>query len=174
VVAAFKDWVSAAPNALLVLAPRHPERVASLRAEGVWSGLSAQYRSDREALRDDTQILVWDTLGELGAAMGLANIVFIGGSLVAHGGHNPLEASVWGIPVLTGPHTFNFEAVFRELVAVGGAIRVDDSAALSNALAILSQSPHEAARRGESGRKMVESHRGALEKQLALLSPWCV
>ena len=172
VLAAFRQWAALEPEALLVLAPRHPERVRSLLAENLLSGLSYQRRSERAVLAPDTRVLLWDTLGELGAAMGLAEVVFIGGSLISHGGHNPLEASVWGVPVITGPNFFNFEATYQELLAADAAIAVADEEGLSAALLSLVRHPSTARRMGAAGRRVVDTHRGALTRQFALLKAY--
>jgi hypothetical protein len=70
-------------------------------------------------------VLVIDTLGQLGALTGCADAVFVGGSLVPHGGHNPLEAAAWSLPILSGPHTFNFCSIYRDLLEANAAVEVD-------------------------------------------------
>ena len=74
-------------------------------------------------LEDD--VLVVDTLGRLGALTGCADAVFVGGSLVPHGGHNPLEAAAWCLPILSGPHTFNFASIYRDLFEANAAVEVE-------------------------------------------------
>lgn len=172
VLAAFRRWQAQDSSALLLLAPRHPERTEALLSDTLLNGLHWQRRSAHQALSPDTQVLLWDTLGELGAATGLAELVFVGGSLVRRGGHNPLEAAVWGVPVLTGPHVFNFEATYRELLRVGAALKVSDEQALTEGLLGLVNAPEAAAGRGEAGRRVMLDHRGALERQYALLLPY--
>ncbi len=172
VLTAFRAWRAEDSRALLLLAPRHPERTEALLSEAVFDGLAWQRRSTHQALRSDTDVLLWDTLGELGAAMGLAEVVFVGGSLVPRGGHNPLEAAVWGAPVLTGPHVFNFEATYRALLRVGAAQTVVDGDGLTAGLLDLVQDQHGARARGDAGRRVMQDHRGALERQYALLLPY--
>jgi 3-deoxy-D-manno-octulosonic-acid transferase len=172
VVTAFRQWAALEPEAVLVLAPRHPERVPGLLAGNLLAGLPFQRRSEKSALAAETRVLLWDTLGELGAAMGLAEVVFVGGSLIPHGGHNPLEASVWGAPVITGQHFFNFEATYRELLAADAAIAVDDEEGLAAALLSLVRHPATARRMGAAGRRVVDAHRGALTRQFKLLAAY--
>ena len=83
-----------------------------------------RHSEQRDMQRSDDVMLI-DTLGSLGALTGFADLVFVGGSLVRHGGHNPLEAAAWQLPILTGPHTFNFATIYRDLVRCGGAQQID-------------------------------------------------
>lgn len=171
-LSAFRKLLAHYPDALLLLAPRHPERLAALAADGTLGDLPLQYRSAGGQLAEETRLLLWDTLGELGAVMGLAELVFVGGSLVPHGGHNPLEAAVWGIPVLTGPHHFNFTASYRELLSTGAAIEVADAEDLETQLTGLLASPGDARRRGAAGKQLIDAQRGAVVRQFELVNAW--
>ena len=170
VVAAFTQLRKNAPSALLVLAPRHPERTASItRSILAPSPFHWLLRSTGQVVSADTDILVLDTLGELAALTAAADVSFIGGSLVPHGGHNPLEAAAFGVPVITGPHTFNFLQIFRALRRVGGAIEVIDAETLGQSVTeLLTQ---EVYRRevGSAGSRYVEENQGALVRQHALI-----
>ena len=127
------------PDALLMLAPRHPDRVQGVLAlpamrryqiarhsafqvkadatpEGGITGITLSFQDD---------VLLVDTLGRLGALTGCADAVFVGGSLVPHGGHNPLEAAAWCLPILSGPHTFNFSSIYRDLFEANAALEVE-------------------------------------------------
>jgi 3-deoxy-D-manno-octulosonic-acid transferase len=112
VLTAFLALRSVSPNALLMLAPRHPERADSILALPAMQGLQAIRHSEQRDMEKSDDVLLIDTLGSLGALTGFADLVFVGGSLVRHGGHNPLEAAVWQLPILTGPHTFNFATIY--------------------------------------------------------------
>lgn len=170
VVAAFTQLRKNVPSALLVLAPRHPERTASItRSILAPSPFHWLLRSTGQVVSADTDILVLDTLGELAALTAAADVSFIGGSLVPHGGHNPLEAAAFGVPVITGPHTFNFLQIFRALRRVGGAIEVIDAETLGQSVTeLLTQ---EVYRRevGSAGSRYVEENQGALVRQHALI-----
>lgn len=125
VLLAFLALRRVCPNALLMLAPRHPERADSILAmPSLQSFQVARHSEQRDMQRSDDVMLI-DTLGSLGALTGFADLVFVGGSLVRHGGHNPLEAAAWQLPILTGPHTFNFATIYRDLVRCGGAQQID-------------------------------------------------
>ena len=170
VVAAFTQLRKNVPSALLVLAPRHPERTASItRSILAPSPFHWLLRSTGQVVSADTDILVLDTLGELAALTAAADVSFIGGSLVPHGGHNPLEAAAFGVPVITGPHTFNFLQIFRALGRAGGAIEVIDAETLGQSVTeLLTQ---EVYRRevGSAGSRYVEENQGALVRQHALI-----
>jgi len=170
VVAAFTQLRKTVPSALLVLAPRHPERTASItRSILAPSPFHWLLRSTGQVVSADTDILVLDTLGELAALTAAADVSFIGGSLVPHGGHNPLEAAAFGVPVITGPHTFNFQQIFRALRRAGGAIEVTDAATLGQAVGeLLTQAAyrHEV---GNAASRYVEDNQGALVRQHALI-----
>ncbi len=170
VVAAFTQLRKNVPSALLVLAPRHPERTASItRSILAPSPFHWLLRSTGQVVSADTDILVLDTLGELAALTAAADVSFIGGSLVPHGGHNPLEAAAFGVPVITGPHTFNFLQIFRALRRVGGAIEVTDAATLGQAVGELLTQVAYRREVGNAASRYVEENQGALVRQHALI-----
>ena len=109
----------------LVLAPRHPERFDGVAAKLSERGLKVCRRSGFEAI-SGAEVFLIDTIGELARAYSLADAAFIGGSLVPTGGHNPLEAAVWRVPVVSGRHVHNFREVYLEMTAAGGAVLVAD------------------------------------------------
>jgi 3-deoxy-D-manno-octulosonic-acid transferase len=169
VLAAFARLRATHPDALLMLAPRHPERfddVAALCEAGSWR---LARRSAGEGPAPETAVYLLDSLGELLLFFGLADVAVIGGSFIDRGGHNPLEAAAWGVPVLCGPSMFNFEDIAGELESAGGLARVADSEALAGELALLLDDPAQCRRRGESGAAMVAGNRGAGEALLRLL-----
>ena len=150
VLAAHQQVLALLPNALLVLAPRHPERVPTVLADIQQAGLQALCRSalgthsspPDEAVPSPRrgQVLVVDTLGELMTFYAAADVAFVGGSLVATGGHNPLEPLALGKPTLAGPHVFNFEALYAELSALGGITTVGSDGELGRrTLEVLTQ-----------------------------------
>ncbi len=145
----------------LVVVPRHPERfdgVARLLAE---SGLEVARRSRLDEPARDSDVLLLDTIGELGRAYALARVAFVGGSLVGTGGHNPLEAAAWRVPVLTGPAVHNFEEIYREMVDAGAARVVRDAGELAAALGEWLSDEASAAAAGRAGRAVVDANRGA-------------
>ena len=153
----------------LILAPRHPERfdaVAQLLAD---RGLVFSRRSSGDAMPPDSDAFLIDTIGELGRAYRLATVAFVGGSLVPTGGHNPLEPAVWGVPVLSGPHVFNFDEVYDEMTEAGGARLVADSSELRVAVAAWLDEPDFAVAAGMAGREVVERNRGATARTVSAL-----
>jgi len=153
----------------LILAPRHPERfdaVAQLLAD---RGLGFSRRSSGDAIAPDADAFLIDTIGELARAYRLATVAFIGGSLVPTGGHNPLEPAVWGVPVLSGPHVFNFDEVYDEMTEAGAARLAADSAELRVAVAAWLDEPDFAIAAGNAGREVVERNRGATARTVSAL-----
>ena len=158
------------PDLLLILAPRHPERAPGLRALAESRGLQVLCRSAGQPCAVATNILLIDGIGELRTFYGAADVAFVGGSLVPHGGQNVLEAAVAGIPVLFGPHTHNFREITAELIAAGGGLRVADSEALATALSRLFNDPALAQDQGQKARAFVEANRGAVERVTQLIA----
>lgn len=171
ILAAFKQVLIEHPDMLLVLVPRHPERfdrVASLCRE---QGLKVARRSQQPATLDATQVLVGDTMGELLLLFGCADIAFVGGSLVARGGHNMLEPAGWGLPVITGNSDFNFLEISRLLTEAGGLTKVSDSTGLAEVLLTLAADPQAREKMGNSAMSVVEANRGSLDRLMLELAP---
>ncbi|MEY5100991.1 MAG: hypothetical protein RJA36_3710 [Pseudomonadota bacterium] len=147
VLAAHRLLLESQPQALLVLAPRHPERAGAVSAAVQAAGLHALRRStlapapqlppDATAVPGANAVLVVDTLGELMNFYAACDIAYVGGSLVPNGGHNPLEPLVLGLPVLSGPQVFNFREVYAELDAMAAVTLVDSGEALGTRLAAM-------------------------------------
>ncbi|MGK2925896.1 MAG: lipid IV(A) 3-deoxy-D-manno-octulosonic acid transferase [Lysobacterales bacterium] len=167
-LAAFARLLQPFPEALLVLAPRRPERFARTAQLARGAGLAVALRSDGIAFPAGTQCLVVDSLGELQTFYAACDVAFVGGSLEHHGGHNVLEAAALSRPVVVGPHTFNFEEITRQLVAQGAALRVGDAEELHTALLQLLTDADLRDRMGQSGLALVRSGQGAVERTLAL------
>ncbi len=161
------------PEAVLVLAPRHPQRfesvAAALSAQGV-PYVRHSHSPDPAAVAKAAVVLL-DTLGELLEFYAAADAAFVGGSLVPIGGHNLLEPAALGRPVATGPSDFNAAEIARLLLECGAARRVHDEQELGACLLEWLRDPHERARIGALGRAAVETHRGALERLLGLIGP---
>ena len=159
------------PRALLLWAPRHPERFAAVAADASRAGFAIASRRIEGLPRPDTDIFVIDTLGELMSFYAASDIAFVGGSLQDVGGHNVLEPAALGIPALVGPHTFNFQEITELMLAAGAVQRVVDAASLAKKLGEQFRHPEERTRRGEAGRGRIAAERGALARTLALLEP---
>lgn len=157
------------PHALLILAPRHPERFDEVATLITNAGYVLRRRSADDEVEGDTDVVLVDTLGELLLLFGVADLAVIGGSFIPNGGHNPLEAALWGIPVLTGPSMFNFAQVSAGLEAAGALQRAADAEALGALAAALLADPEDAKRRGDAGLAVVEQNRGALDSILGVV-----
>jgi 3-deoxy-D-manno-octulosonic-acid transferase len=153
----------------LIVAPRHPERFESVARLLSDRGLSFGRCSSAGPLPAAADAFLIDTIGELARAYRLARIAFIGGSLVPTGGHNPLEAAVWGVPTLSGVHVHNFREVYDELTAAGGARLVADVGEFRAAAAAWLDEPAFAAAAGKAGREVIERNRGATERTVDAL-----
>jgi 3-deoxy-D-manno-octulosonic-acid transferase len=157
---------------LTIIAPRHPERGAEIADAATTAKLSVAVRSRGELPKGTTEIYVADTLGELGLIYRMAPVVFVGGSLIKHGGQNPIEAAKLGAAVLHGPHVWNFSEIYAALDQAHGAELVGDSDRLTAGLAALLAQPDTRQRIAEAGRATVERLGGALERTLQLLDPY--
>ncbi|MCY1551610.1 3-deoxy-D-manno-octulosonic acid transferase [compost metagenome] len=129
-------------------------------------GFSTRRRSTGEAPLAADQVLLGDTMGELLFLYALADTAFVGGSLLADGGHNLLEPAALGKPVLSGPHLFNFLEIAAQLREVGALLEVGDAAALAGRVAELWREPGRAARMREAGLAVMQANQGALERLL--------
>lgn len=159
------------PQLLTMIAPRHPERGDEVAAIASATGLNVALRSRGGLPNLRTDIYIVDTLGELGIVYRIAPIVFIGGSLVSHGGQNPIEAVKLGAAVLHGPHVANFTEIYAALEAARGAQQVtaDD---LAERIATWIAQPNEARATTEAAYKVVERLAGALDRTIGALDPY--
>lgn len=172
VIAAHRALLHQFPNLLLILVPRHPERFPDAINLVRQAGLSYITRSSGEVPSASTCVVVGDTMGELMLLYGIADLAFVGGSLVERGGHNPLEAAAHAIPVLMGPHTFNFKDICARLDQASGLITITDAATLAKEVSSLLT---DADYRNFYGRHAVEvlyQNQGALQRLLQLLEPY--
>jgi 3-deoxy-D-manno-octulosonic-acid transferase len=169
VLDAHETVMNKAPGTVLVLAPRHPQRfdgVAQLLTE---RGLIFQRQSAGECCAPATQVWLLDSMGDLIAHMVDAQAIFIGGSLVAAGGHNPLEATQFSKAVLVGPHTFNFAQGYDDLTRAGGAVRVTDAPELSQAVLLWMNDPLAREHAGASAQAVHQHMQGSTQRHWAHL-----
>ncbi|UOG93699.1 MAG: lipid IV(A) 3-deoxy-D-manno-octulosonic acid transferase [Candidatus Thiothrix sulfatifontis] len=160
------------PNALLVLVPRHPERFEAVYQHCVAAQFNTVRRSAGTPLSSTTQILLGDSMGELLLWYALADIAFIGGSLIPRGGHNPLEAAAFGVPLLSGQYTHNFTDLFPPLYANGGAIEVADETALYTQCLNWLQDNASRQQAGAQAANFFAQHQGVVECLMQHLSPY--
>ena len=160
------------PGLISIVVPRHPERGAGIADVARLAGLSAALRSSGELPGRGTELYVADTMGELGLLYRLAPIVFIGGSLVRHGGQNPIEAAKLGAAILHGPHVWNFAEIYSALDEARGAERVDDVGKLTVRFGAWLTDAGERRRASDAALHTVELLGGALERTLGALEPY--
>lgn len=166
VLRAHRQVLQALPDALLILVPRHPERFDSVARQVGDAGFGMVRRSGGALPAADQQVLVGDTMGELVFLYACADLAFVGGSLVPNGGHNYLEPAALGLPVLSGPHRFNFTEISELLEGAGALQVVDDEAALAVAVQQWLQDAAVRQQAGRAGKAVVENNQGALERLL--------
>jgi len=162
------------PDALLVLAPRHPERFAAVRSLLHKKGLNFVARTDGVPCTPDTEVYLGDTMGDVPLFYAAANVAFVGGSLVPIGGHNLLEPAALGRPVITGPHLFHTQDIADKFEKVGASISVENAGQLGAAVADLFADEKTAADIGDRGRTIVQQNRGALDGLMKLLQPYLI
>jgi len=163
-----------APGLVTIIAPRHPQRgdaIAELAAE---LGLPAVQRSQEHLPDRGTEIYIADTIGEMGLLYRLAPVVFMGGSLVKHGGQNPIEPAKLGSAILHGPYVSNFAAIYGELNRMRGAATVTDAASLANSVERLFGDPALMEKMRESAYDTVMRMGGALERTMNAIQPYLV
>ena len=168
---AFETVLTRHPRAVMVLAPRHPERFNHVAS--MISDLCIRFwrRSEWQPARSIAgRVFLLDSIGELAALYALATAAFVGGSLVERGGHNILEAAQYGIPVLVGPHTENFRDMVN-LFRDAGAVRVVGPAELPLVLTELAENDSERQAMGQRALETLQAHRGATERTLQALEP---
>lgn len=161
----------AVSNLRLILVPRHPERFTSVASLCERRGFTIGKRS-LGPIADNVDIVIGDTMGELLLLFGASDIAFLGGSLVANGGHNFIEPAAWALPLLSGPHVFNFAEVSRLLQAAGGLVLVNSAAELAAQVKGLVENSQEREGRGAAALAVANANRGALQKTLDAIAPF--
>ena len=169
VLDAFERVLHRLPGSLLVLVPRHPERFRAAAALARRRGFDPVMRSRRPADCSRAHVFIGDTMGELPLFYAAADVAFVGGTLVEGGGHNMLEPAALGLPVLFGPHVFNFAEISRRLIEAGGAQTVSDAASLGEAVIGYLNDADLRHATGARGRAFVESNRGAGDRMVAMI-----
>jgi 3-deoxy-D-manno-octulosonic-acid transferase len=155
----------------LIIVPRHPERFDTVSKLCEDTGLATIRRSSGKPVLPETAILLGDSMGELLLWYAVADVAFIGGSLIPHGGHNPLEAAAFGIPIVSGIHTANFTDIFPPLCAANGAVQISDEAALQAQLLTWLQDPTARAQAGVNAAAFFAQQQGVLALILQHIRP---
>ncbi|WP_348666549.1 lipid IV(A) 3-deoxy-D-manno-octulosonic acid transferase [Arsenophonus symbiont of Ornithomya chloropus] len=160
------------PDLLLILVPRHPERFKYSKELTKKSKLHYILKSKNTLPNANTQVIIGDTMGELMLLYGIADLAFIGGSLVKKGGHNPLEAAIHAIPILMGPHTFNFQDICNSLKKINGLITVNNTQSLIVTISNLLKNKNVRSYHGHQAAELVYKNQGVSEKLIKLLKPY--
>lgn len=167
-LAVYARLLKAHPDLRLVIAPRNINRDKEILNLATTRGITATCRSAMDGAQ--WQLLVLDTIGELAGCYRYADIAFIGGSLVALGGHNPIEPAIAKTPVLFGPHMESFTEISAQLLAAGGAVQTADQEALFQAVSTWLQHPQRRAEAGIAAFNCVKRGQGVLERHLDLIA----
>lgn len=175
ILEAFRAVRESHPNLRLLLAPRRPERFAEVASLFAGSEFRYSQRSATAKNNDtDADIILLDSIGELGAVFPLATIAFVGGSIAPHGGHNVIEPAAHGICTITGPHTSNFAAITKAMLAERALVQLRDTPEpaieLAKAVTVMLNDSNRCAEIGERARAVCENNRGATTRTLELLS----
>lgn len=170
VLRSFRELRQQHPALLLVIVPRHPERFSRVARLCKRNGLQVVLHSEcRGDLADTADVLVGNTMGELHELYGAADVAFIGGSLVRHGGHNLVEAMAVGVPVVFGPHIFNFEQSSNIALVSGAASQVRNADELAATVGSYLDDPALHMRAARAATKVIEDNRGSLQATQELI-----
>lgn len=169
VLQAFRFLETQVPKLLLVLVPRHPERFDTVATLLQQQNFRLARHSREEPVTPDVEVVLGDTMGELVKLMAASDVAFVGGSLEPVGGHNMLEPLAVGIPVICGPHVFNFATVAQLLTEQGVLTTVSSPLGLANAVQTLLNNPSQRQTLAEKGMAVVDEHRGALQRLCRIL-----
>lgn len=160
------------PDLLTIIVPRHPDRGEAIQAELGAAGFNVARRSCADIIEEANEIYIADTLGELGVFYSVSPIAFLGGSLIPHGGQNPIEPVRLACTVLHGPHIQNFADIYATIDESGVTPQVSDAASLATALAGLLADPQAARRHAETVAVTLKPFSGALAATMSELEPY--
>lgn len=168
----FGELLHIFPNLALIIAPREAGRFDEVYELARGNGFKVIRRTDLPAKQHGCNVIILNTLGELGRVYGLADVAFVGGSLVKEGGHNLLEPASFGIPVLFGPHTYNFSTMSQLMISDGGGRVVADEPQLLRSMEGLLRDRRERERMGTRAREFVQHNQGALDRVMGILKTY--
>lgn len=169
VIASFSEMQRFYPSLLLVLAPRQPARFEIVARKLRAAKVNYVQRSSGERLSQLPGVLLLDTIGELASWYTVAHVAFVGGSLAPRGGHNVLEAAAGGVPVITGPHMQNFQAIASDLVDAGALVQIQQGSELTGAVRSLLDNKTRARSMGDAGARTVRQKAGVVKRITPML-----
>lgn len=169
ILSVYRELLGEHPSLRLVIVPRHPERFADVEQLCLAQGWQVALRSKERSVVDNTQVIIGDTLGELLLFYGASDIAIIGGSFIEHGGHNMLEAAVWGLPIISGPSVYNFSQIAKDMQDQNALILVDNQQVLVVTVDQLLRDTCGMALLGSNAKQYVKQSTGAVETTIALI-----
>ena len=170
VLQAYQQLLNSCPNLLLVLVPRHPERFNTVNELASKHGFSIARRSKEGVADAGHQILLGDSMGEMHYYFGLADIAFVGGSLVPSGCQNIIEPAALGLPVITGPSLFNFQSVSDQLIETGGLIKVANENEFAATVQDLLENSEARLAMGKAAQISVQTNQGATTRNFQVIN----
>lgn len=165
---AFREILAHHPDTLLIIVPRHPERFDDV-ADLFNQQFQCVRRSQQKIPTPNTTVVIGDTMGEMMLFYGAADIAFVGGSLIEHGGHNVIEPAYWGLPILSGPFTFNFADISKRLLSCDGMVTVKNSEQIAQTVIQWLNNPIQRKQIGHNAKQFAESNRGAVERLMEII-----
>jgi 3-deoxy-D-manno-octulosonic-acid transferase len=169
---AHREMCADFPGLLTVIVPRHITRGAAITRLLRGEGMNVAQRSAGEALTGKTDIYVADTMGELGLFYRLAPVVFLGGSLVTHGGQNPIEPGQLDCAIVIGPHIFNFLEIATDMRIAGAVLQINDAHALAGAVGGLIRDPKRSGEMAAAAKRIAVSGGAVLDHIMEVLAPF--
>ncbi len=170
ILQAFQQIRQTLPKLLLILAPRHPDRAAEILTLCSAYAYMVERYSLKPVITAATDILLLDTIGDLLLFYGTADVALVGGSLVPHGGHNLLEPAKWGVPIITGTHMDNFQAMTEQLTHVNGIYQVTNVRQLTEAVLTLLTDHQQAQAMAQRAKQVLQQQAGSLQHHLDVLA----
>jgi 3-deoxy-D-manno-octulosonic-acid transferase len=167
----YKDIKPQIPELLMLLVPRHPERFTEVKRLCEQQQLKVVIRTTGEAVTEDVDIYLVDTMGELKTMYAASDVAFVGGSMVPTGGHNILEASAVGIPVMFGPYMNNFKEIAKGVLNQRAAIQCQNKDAVVKSILALYQQPGDRLALVENGKRFLKQNQGAVARIFEMLEP---
>ena len=168
---AFRYIKGRIPDVLLILVPRHPERALEVRKLCEAGGFEVMNRSAHQSIPLTTPIFIIDGIGELRLFYGTADVATVGGSLIPHGGQNPLEPLAAQVPVTFGPFMMNFKDIAEQIVKAGAGRQVESAEALGLVVADLLENPTARSLAASNGSQYLTANRGSLDRLLKAIDP---
>ncbi|MBT4837835.1 MAG: 3-deoxy-D-manno-octulosonic acid transferase [Methylococcales bacterium] len=169
ILLAFKRVREKCPDTLLIIVPRHPERFDRVYKLCVADGFNVAKRSDNGVCSAETSVLIGDSMGELMLYYAVSDIAYIGGSLVSHGGQNPLEAAQIKLPVVYGKYMHNFREITSLLESNGGSVSVENESQLAEQVINWLKNKKLRQEAGEKNHQVLMNNKGALDKTVELI-----